>query len=193
MSLKKYTKFVFFGKNFLWIFTAFMIALVVWTGSGNNTDNGGRMVFTNMQKSEELQNIMVKPHYLGVDVHNRPYTITADSGLQKDKETVVLNNITADMTADNGVAISLNAGSGVLGINSKQLELADGVEVFYDSYQFRTDHASVDINKGSAVGDSPVEGQGAIGTIQAKSFEILDKGNILHFNGLVRMLLYQDK
>lgn len=193
MSLKKYTRLVFFGKNFLWVFTAGMIALVVWIGSGSNYDNGGRMVFTNVQKSEELQNIMVKPHYLGVDVHNRPYTVTADSGLQKDKDTVVLTNITADMTAENGVAISLNSGSGVLGINSKQLELSDGVEVFYAGYQFRTDHAHVDINKGSAQGDSPIEGQGAAGTIQAKSFEILDKGNIIHFNGLVRMLLYQDR
>ncbi len=192
MSIKRYTHFVRFGKSFLWLLVFAVIGLVVWIGSNNTADNGGRMVFTSVPKSEDLENIMVKPRYLGVDVHNRPYTVTADSGLQKDKDIVELQKITAEMTGDNNAWMALNSGSGVLNITTKQLELMGGVEVFYEGgYEFRTDHAHVDINKGSAQGDSPVEGQGPTGTITAKSFSILEKGNIIRFNGLVRMLLYQ--
>jgi len=189
-----YTIFVRFGKVFLWLLAAGIVAAVVWVGAGNNSENGGRMVFTNIPQSAPLENIMKKPYYQGVDVHNRPYNISADSGLQKDKNTVELENIVAEMTGDNNAWVALNSGHGVLSMDTKLLELSKGVEVFYEGgYQFRTDHAHVDINKGTANGDSPIEGQGAVGTIKAKSFSISERGNIINFNGSVTMLLYQDR
>ncbi len=190
-SMAKYTRMVLLGKNFLWIFAACIIALVVWIASTNNSDNGGRMVFTNVPKSTELENIMQKPRYQGVDVHNRPYTIEANNALQKDKDTIVLENVSADMTGDNNAWIAMKSGSGILNTVTRQMELLKGVEIFYEGgYQFRTDHAHVDIGKGSATGDSRIEGQGGAGTIEAKSFSILERGNIINFNGSVRMLLY---
>jgi len=190
-SMAKYTRMVLLGKNFLWIFAACIIALVVWIASTNNSDNGGRMVFTNVPKSAELENIMQKPRYQGVDVHNRPYTIEANNALQKDKDTIVLENVSADMTGDNNAWIAMKSGSGILNTVTRQMELLKGVEIFYEGgYQFRTDHAHVDIGKGSATGDSRIEGQGGAGTIEAKSFSILERGNIINFNGSVRMLLY---
>lgn len=192
--VEKYTRFVFLGKNFLWILVVGILTLVVWIASNNNADNGGRMVFTNVPKSEELENLMQKPHYQGVDVHNRPYTIDADNALQKDKDTVVLDKVSADMTGDNNAWIALKSGSGILNMTSKQLELLQGVEVFYEGgYQFRTDHAHVDIGKGTVDGDSHIEGQGAAGTIEAERFSIIERGNIIKFNGSVRMLLYEQK
>jgi|CXWL01.1.fsa_nt_gi hypothetical protein len=193
-SMAKYTRLVLLGKNLLWVLAAGIIALVVWIASNNNADNGGRMVFTNVPKAADMQNIMQKPRYHGVDVHNRPYTIDADSALQKDKDTVVLQNVSADMTGDNNAWIALKSGSGELNMTTKEMELLQGVEVFYEGgYQFRTDHAHVDIGKGSVFGDSHIEGQGAAGTIKANSFTITERGNIINFNGSVRMLLYQEK
>ncbi len=192
MSIKRYTRFVLFGKNFLWILVLGIIALLVWIAAYNNPDNGGRMVFTNVPKSENLQNIMERPRYQGIDAHNRPYTVSADSGLQKDKDTVELKKINAEMTGDNNAWMALISGSGMLNITSKQLELLDGVEVFYEGgYQFRTASAHVDTSKGSAIGDKPVEGHGPTGTITAKSFSILERGNIIRFKGEVKMVLYQ--
>lgn len=191
-AMAKYTRFVLFGKFFLWSLATGIIVLVVWTASNNSGDNGGRMVFTSVPKSENLQNIMQKPRYQGVDIHNRPYTIDADSAIQQDKDTVLLKNVNADMTSDSGAWVALKAGSGILNTNTKQLELLQNVEVFYEGgYQFRTNHAHVDISKGSAQGDSYIEGQGGAGKIEAKSFSILERGNIIHFNDSVRMLLYQ--
>ncbi len=191
-SVEKYTRYVLFGKTVLWFLVIGIIAVVIWIASTNNGENGGRMVFTNIPKSEELQNIMKKPRYQGVDVHNRPYTIDADSALQKDKDTVVLTNITADMTSDNSAWMALKAHTGELNMSTKKMVLTQGVEVFYEGgYQFRTDHANVDIAKNSMQGDSHIEGQGGAGTIEANSFSISERGNIINFNGSVRMLLYQ--
>lgn len=193
-SVAKYTRLVLLGKNFLWVLAAGIIALVIWIASNNNADNGGRMVFTNVPKSEEVSNLMQKPSYQGVDVHNRPYTINADNALQKDKDTVVLENVSADMTGDNNAWIALKSGSGILNTTTKEMNLLQGVEVFYEGgYQFRTDHAHVDIAKGSVTGDSHIEGQGGAGTIEADSFIITERGNIINFNGSVRMLLYEQK
>jgi lipopolysaccharide export system protein LptC len=191
-SVLRYTLWVRFSKIFLWLLAAGIITIVVWIGSGNNADNGGRMVFTNVPKSEPLQSVMKKPFYQGVDAHNRPYNVSADSGTQQDKDTILLNTINAEMTGDNNAWIALNAGSGVLKMTNKQLELKGGVEIFYDGgYQFRTEFAHVDIANGSASGDAPVEGQGPAGTLQAKSFAILERGNVIRFNGSIKMVLYK--
>lgn len=187
----KYTRFVIFGKSLLWLLAIGIVALVIWIASNNNSDNGGRMVFTNTPKMEELQNIMVKPRYQGVDVRDNPYTIEAESGIQKDKDSVALTKITADTTSQGGDWVALKSGAGVINMSTKQMELTDGVELFYEGgYQFRTDHAHVDIAKGTAQGDSHIEGQGTSGTIEADSFSILEHGSIINFNGSVRMLLY---
>ncbi len=169
-----------------------IIALVIWIASNNNADNGGRMVFTSAQKTEETQNIMKKPKYHGVDIHNRPYTIEAETGLQKDKDTVTLNNINSEMTGDNNAWMALNSGYGEMNTITKQMELSKGVEIFYEGgYQFRTESAHIDTVKGMVKGNQHIEGQGGAGTIQANSFTILERGNIINFNGSVRMLLYR--
>ncbi len=193
-SMARYTRLVLFGKNFLSLMAIGIIILVIWIASGNNSDNGGRMIFTSIQKTEETQNIMKNPHYYGVDTHNRPYTIIAETGMQKDKDNniVTLNKIYAEMTSDNGAWMALNSGYGEMNMGTKQVELSQNVEVFYEGgYQFRTKAAHVDIGKGFVQGNSHVEGQGGAGTVEADSFTILERGNIIKFNGSVRMLLYK--
>ena len=195
MALKKsyyYTYLVRFGKVFLWLLATGVIVLVAWIGSGNNADNGGRMVFTSIPKSEQLQNIMKKPVYQGIDDHNRPYTVTADSGVQQDKDTVILDKIHAETIGDANAHMSLDAAAGVLKNNEKLMELTGGVTVFYEGgYEFHTDHAHVDIGEGSAVGDSPIDGKGPTGTIKSKRFDISERGNIIRFYGDVETILYQ--
>ena len=187
-----YTRFVAVSKRSLWALVAVVVGLVVWIASYNTGENGARMVFSNMTKGVTLQNIMSKPHYQGVDGRNRPYTVIAEKALQIDKDNVSLQNITADMSMSDGAWIAMNAGSGVINLQTKQLDLRDGMDVFYEGgYEFRTDHAHVDIQKGSAYGDAKVEGQGPFGTLQADGFTIGEHGGTIHFNGSVRMKLYR--
>lgn len=190
-SIAQYTRLVRFGKNFLWLLAIAIIMMVVWIASRNNANNGGRMVFTNIPVAPDSENVMKKPRYHGIDVHGRPYTIEADTATQKDKETVALKNVNADLTSDNGAWIALKAGSGLLNTTSKQMVLLNDVEVFYEGgYQFHTNRAYIDTAKGTVQGDSHIEGQGPVGTVEAESFSVLERGNIIRFNDSVRMLLY---
>ncbi len=187
-----YTRFVSLSKRFLWVLVAGVITLIVWVGSGANSENGARVVFSNISKSGILQNIMANPHYQGVDARNRPYTVIADKAVQLDKDNISLTGIRADIALEKGVWIAMNAGSGQMNMVTKKLELTGGVDVFYDNgYEFRTDHVHVDITEGNAYGDAEVEGQGPIGTLKAKGFSVTGHGKSIRFNDSVRIRLYR--
>ncbi|NBO20150.1 MAG: hypothetical protein EBV03_13205 [Proteobacteria bacterium] len=139
-----------------------------------------------------MQNIMKNPQYHGVDGRNRPYTVTATQARQIDKETVELENISADIALDGESWVALNAGRGTLNLTTKQLQLNEGVDVFYaGGYEFRTADVHIDIEQGSAYGEQPVEGQGPLGTLKAKGFALLDHGKTIFFNDSVTMKLYR--
>ncbi len=187
-----YTRFVALSKRFLWVLISAMIGLVIFIASYNNGENGARIVFSNIPKSDILQNIMAKPHYQGIDVRGRPYTVIAEKATQIDRDHVTLANINADMILANGMWIAVNAGSGSLNLQTKSLELTDGVDAFYDDgYEFRTAHAHVDIQQGSAYGDAHVEGQGRLGTLEADTFKVGPHGESIEFGGSVKMTLYR--
>ena len=191
MSAARYTRIVALIKRFLGLLVMAMIAVVVWIASDNSGENKARMVFSHIAKTDTLQDVMLKPHYQGVDIRGRPYTVMADQAVQVDKDTVAMTKIHADMIMENGTWLALNAGSGTLKIAGKTLELHDGVDMFYDGgFEFRSDHAKVDIQHGNAYGDAPLEGQGPPGTLKADNFAVLEHGKIIRFNGSVTMTLY---
>ena len=190
-AIARYTRFVALFKHSLWVLVA-VIGVLVWIAEDNSGENGARIVLSNVPKTGNLQNIMVKPHYQGIDAHDRPFTVIADKATQLDANNVSMVNVHADMTMASGAWVALNSGTGLLNLQTKQLELHDGVDMFYEGgYEFRSDHAHVDIQQGSAYGDAPVEGQGPPGTLDADSFSISDHGQVIHFNGSVRMKLYR--
>lgn len=196
MSVASHSRFVRFSKRFLWGLICLVCALIIWIASDSSNVSGARVVFSNIAKTGEvistIRNLMQNPHYQGVDVNNRPYTVMADRAEQIDKNTVSLYNIRADIALENDVWVALNAGSGTLDLSTKQLELREGVDVFYtNGYEFRTAQVHVDIEQGSAYGESQVEGQGPLGTLKAKGFAILDHGKTVIFNDSVTLTLYR--
>ncbi len=192
----RYTRFVIFGKHFLWVLIAAIVAIVVWIAADNTGGDSKRIVFTNLpqQAITGTQNVMLKPHYQGLDAHNQPYTVIADRATQVDADTISMDNIRADMTQQNGKWVALNAKAGVLNTQTKQLDLTGGVDLFYEGgYEMRTDHAHVDIPAGAAYGDAHVEGQGPAGTLEADSFHVAENGRTIRFDGSVKMRLYHGK
>lgn len=193
-SVARYSRFVSFGKRFLWLLIAGVLGLVIWIASRNTGEQGSRLVFSNITQNADMQNVMVNPRYQGLDAKNQPYTVIADIALQKDKENVELSKIRAEMTQNNGVWLALNAGSGEINTASRKMELKNGVEVFYDSgYELHSASAFVDIHAGSAYGNEKVTGQARGGTLEADRFEVIDRGRVIRFNGSVRMTLYPQK
>ncbi len=187
----RYTRFVALFKHSLWALAAMTVVGVVWIAE-DNSESGGRIVLSNVPKTGNLQNVMIKPRYQGIDAHNRPFTVIADKATQLDADNVSMVNVRADMTMASGAWVALNSGTGLLNLQTKQMELQHGVDMFYDGgYEFRSDHAHVDIQQGTAYGDSPVEGQGPAGTLKADGFSSRDHGQVMRFNGSVRMKLYR--
>ncbi|MEZ5691312.1 MAG: LPS export ABC transporter periplasmic protein LptC [Rickettsiales bacterium] len=187
-----YTKFVFLGKRTLPILAAGIILSVIWIASTNNSTNGGRMVFTNAPKIEEIENVMQKPRYQGINDNNQPYTIEADKATQQDKDNVLLDNIKADMSGDNNDWVAVLAKSGTINTVKEHIFLFNNVELFYEGgYQFRSKNTHIDLTKGYIYGNKPIEGNSEIGTIKADSFSISDKGNVINFKGSVKVNLYK--
>jgi len=194
MSVARYTRFVIFGKHFLWVMLALLIVMVGWIATYNSEEGSKRIVFTSApQVTAPLENLMMNPRYQGLDSHNQPYNILADHATQIDETHLMLDAVRAEITQHDGTWIALNAKNGAISIDEKQLDLTGGVELFSDTgYQVRTDHAHVDIRQGSAYGDAHVEGQGPAGTLQADSFEAQDRGQVMRFKGNVKVRVFHD-
>lgn len=192
MSVRRYTRLVFFWKHALWLAALALAGVLVWIAGGGGGD-AGRVVFTNMSQIPALQNVMEKPHYQGVSPRGEPYTVTSVRGTQIDEDTVALDGVRAEITQNGGDWIALNAAAGTLHIQDKKLELSGGVDVFYDAgYEARTEQAQVDIGQGTAYGDYRLEAQGPAGTLEADRFEIAERGQRLRFSGSVKVRLYRD-
>ncbi len=187
-----YTRFVLFGRGFLWLAIVGLIALMVYVANDKSETGGGRLVFSGIKQMENLQNVMMNPHYQGLDKDNMPYSIIAEKATQIDADTVNLSSIQADLGTKNGKWLALHSGAGVIKIKDKQLTLTQNVDMFYDGgYEFRTNEAFVDMQAGRASGTKPVQGQGPLGTLAANTFEVTERGKVIKFNGSVRVILYR--
>ena len=116
-SVARYTRFVMFGRGFLWLLVAGVIGVVVWIGAHGSDSVGKRIVFTNLPQATSLQNLMVNPRYQGLDAHNQPYVILADEAVQIDENNISLKNVRAEITRHDGAWVALNSKDGALNIN----------------------------------------------------------------------------
>lgn len=189
-SVRRYTRFVLFSKWLLWIFALGLAVAVVVMSWVNTGDGSARLVFTSPQQSQNSEEVMVKPHYQGVDRSDQPFSVIADTATQKDADTVVLENLHADMTFKDSRWAALSSNHGVLRMKDKKLELAGAVDMFYDGgYEMRTELALVDMGAGEVDGPKPVEGQGPSATLKADRFKVREKGKVLFFEGNVKVNL----
>ncbi|HYM31253.1 MAG TPA: LPS export ABC transporter periplasmic protein LptC [Candidatus Cybelea sp.] len=136
---------------------------------------------------------MANPRYQGIDNHGRPYLVTADSGIQEgaQRETVVLDNVQADITLEDGTWAALTAKKGTYHDQTKILDLAGDVSVYSDrGYEFHGPTAHASLVTGEITSDDPVHGQGPYGLLNANGFWLADKGNHMRFLKGVKVTLY---
>ena len=188
-----YRKSVLFGRWILWALILGVISLILYTATDNADNDKARVVFSQIKEVGDIQNIMNNPYYHGLDKNNLPYTVIAQRAIQKDADTVLLEGIKADMETESGKWIALHANHGEIKVEKRFLTLTKDVDMFYDGgYEFRSDLAYVDIDKGSAYGDLPVAGQGPMGTLNANSFSVAERGKVIYFKGAVKVVLYRE-
>lgn len=129
---------------------------------------------------------MVNARYTGVDRQNRPYVVTAEVARQNPNldDLVALEGPKGDLTTASGNWFELDAYTGLYQPDAQLLDLFGNVELFQDKgNEFHTDSAHVDMAKGDAEGNDPVEGQGPFGHITGQGFRIRDHGDVIVFTG----------
>lgn len=190
-DLSRHTRVVVASRWSLWGLIAFLVIALIWVAADDNGGEGARLVFSASKPQQAEQNVMQQPRYQGLDNRNQPYVVVADKAIQQDKNTVLLYNIRADMNQNDGTWLALNSTEGTLQTDKESLYLSKGVQLFYEGgYEMNTEDAYVDVQAGSAYGNTPVTGQSPMGTLEADSFAVKDKGRLIEFNGSVRMKLY---
>lgn len=132
---------------------------------------------------------MDSPRYVGQTSSERPYEISARAASFDPLQTriVHLDRPVADIAlAEDDV--HLTAERGVYDRDSERLLLDGGIEVVTSSgYRFVTPSARVNLAQGQVRGWQQIEGEGPTGTLSASRFEIQDAGDVLRFDGRVRV------
>ena len=133
---------------------------------------------------------MVAPRYRGVDVHGRPYTVTADSAQQAGPERVNLVAPKGDVVLQNGTWLMLQGREGVYMQHIGQLDLSGDVTMYrQDGTVMTSDTADVDLKQDSASSNDRTHAEGPFGTLDAQGFTLVDKGAVIQFQGPAHLLL----
>ena len=136
---------------------------------------------------------VLNPRWNGVDKEDRPFTVTADLVTQS-KENSNLYSLElpkADITLKDETWLALTARAGEFLFEEQQLELTGDVDMFHDQgFEIRTEAASIDLKTKDAWGDSPVEGHGPAGRLNAEGFRITQEGARILFTGKSRLIVY---
>ncbi|MFV3128248.1 LPS export ABC transporter periplasmic protein LptC [Niveispirillum sp. KHB5.9] len=133
---------------------------------------------------------LTQARYLGTDTGDQPFEIRAQRAAQQGggRSTVDLSVPQADITLKRGTWLSVAADKGKYDQDNQVLALDGTVSFFHGSgYELRTQEAVLDVKKGIAWGNRPVEGQGPMGTVEAGGFRVLDDGDVLVFTGHARL------
>jgi lipopolysaccharide export system protein LptC len=134
---------------------------------------------------------MERPRYAGQTSEGRPYTVQA-AAAEIDPaapDRIQLDQLAATVdTAER--ALDLAAPSGVYHRTDEELDLAGGIELLTsDGYRFETESARVLLQDGRIVGRQPIAGSGPAGTLAADQFEIRSGGEVMRFEGRVKVML----
>lgn len=136
---------------------------------------------------------VLNPRWNGVDEENRPFTVTADlvSQSSDDGNLYELELPKADITLEDDTWLALTAKSGRFLYEEQELELIGDVDLFHDQgFEIRTEAATVFLKTKDAQGDSPVEGHGPAGRLNAEGFRLTQEGARIIFTGKSRLIVY---
>ena len=171
---------------------ALVLLIVVWPRIQSAVERIAKLPRIDLSQAHDLR--MVNLHYAGRDKHDRPFTVTAEAARQRPEvdDLVELEGPKADMTTESDSWLALTSYSGLYRPQSQLLDLFGNVDVFQDKgNEFVTDSAHIDMAKGTAEGDDPIEGHGPFGNIKADGFRIENQGDVIIFTGRTQLELVQ--
>lgn len=149
-----------------------------------------RFAAIDLREARELR--MLNPRYAGTDRDGHPFVVTAAVGRQlPDRSDVMaLDRPEADLKSHSGANIVVTADSGVYQTQTQFLDAFGNVTLTHENgTKITTDSARLDVANRAAEGHDRVEGHGPNGDIVAQGFQVIDKGDIVIFNGRSNLVL----
>ncbi len=192
---QRYSRFVFLMKRVLSLGAFLIIAAVLAFFFVQRMPRQLQMSYERLGRVEN-DLAMMKPRLTGSDSKGNPYVITADMAVQDahDPKKASLRNMEADLSLDRQHWLNARAKAGMVDMNSGQLELTGGIDVFTDSgYELHSHSASANLKQSVIHGHEPVTGQGPDGTLRADEFQADRATDILTLSGHVQMTLFGAK
>ena len=189
----QYSRFVTLMKFLLPGMALILIILVVVWPYMKLKDSRFNIGFTALKVGNVENPAMINPRFSGSDEDRQTFSITADiaRNLLSTERSVELEMPKADIALEDGSWLVVAAKSGVYVRQSETLTLSESVNLFHDSgYEFRTESADIMLTKGRASGNSPIEGQGPFGHLEAQGFRLFNEGKTIYFTGKSKLTVY---
>jgi lipopolysaccharide export system protein LptC len=138
---------------------------------------------------------MESPHMSGFSPDQRPYEVWAKTATQdlNDPDHVELKVLRAKVLQEDRSTVTLDARTGLFDTKAQLLDLRK--DIFLQSstgYEARLSQALLDIGKGTVTSEEPVDVKLLNGTLTADKLRITEKGELVRFEGNVRMNLVMD-
>jgi lipopolysaccharide export system protein LptC len=134
---------------------------------------------------------MERPRYAGQTDAGRPFTVQANAARVDPTapDHIELDHLAATIDTSRR-ELELTAPSGLYHRVQEELNLAGGIDLLTsDGYRFETESALVLLQDGRVVGRQPIAGDGPVGTLEADQFQIERGGDVMRFEGRVRVTL----
>jgi lipopolysaccharide export system protein LptC len=132
---------------------------------------------------------MINPRFTGRDSEGQVFTITADAAQRRRTANGVVDLVNPIMRDSKGA--ELRAPTGFYDREKGILELYEAVNITDSGgYSFVSEGARLVLGEDRVQGLSPLEGKGPLGDIKADSYEVLDGGNRIVFEGNVQTTIY---
>src|ERR1700737_2466914 len=138
---------------------------------------------------------MESPHLSGFTPDQRPYEMWAKTATQDitDPDHVELATLRAKVLMEDQTTVVMDARTGLFDTKSQLLDLRK--DVFLQSstgFEARMTHALVDIANNTVTSDEPVDVKLLNGTLRSDRLRIINKGELVRFEGNVVMHLIMD-
>lgn len=157
-------------------------------------------------KKQDLENLyMVKVRYSGTDKKDRPYTLLADTARQvsTESELVALEAPKAYMElkpGQDGAWVDIRANAGAFYRKRRVLVLFGKVNIYHfqkdkkdaegKGHAVQAEELEINLKTSTARSDKPISANGPLGSLQARGFEVKDRGKTMIFKGKARLTMY---
>jgi len=165
-----------------------LVTLVLWPVI-NSKEGSFTLAIDRLEERDENAKL-IKPRYVGIDKHNHPVNISAETAFRKnnDDKDYYLKNLFADLKMSDGTGIEIHATSGMFDADLQEITLDGTVKIATENnLNLMTDHAVFLINEKISTGNNGITGSTAFGTIRADMFHVNVDQEIIRLKGNVEM------